>query len=126
MRISLMKASFMIVACIAGSLYGGHSNYAWAGDLDAALEDINIRTDAQNAPKKVEKNSLPCAKTSDLNCTNSQEELNATAYEATSAIREALVGDRIPSVTINGVSVGPISGIVGPITQQNATTSGGF
>jgi hypothetical protein len=119
MKIGHMKTSFTIATCIIGSLYGGHSNYAWSGDLDAALEDINIRTDAQNAPKKVEKNSLPCAKASDVNCANSQEELNATAYETTSAIREALVGDRIPNVTINGVSVGPIS-------QQNTATARGF
>jgi hypothetical protein len=114
-----MKTSFMIATCVVGSLYGGHSDYAWSGDLDAALENINIRSDAENAPKKIEKNNLPCTKVSDVNCASSQDELNATAYGATSAMREAIVGDSIPRVTINGVSVGTIN-------QQSTATVGGF
>lgn len=119
MRINHMKMSFMIATCVVGSLYGWHNNYAWSGDLDAALDDINIRTDAQNAPKKVEKNSLPCAKVSDVNCAGPQDELNRTGYEVTSAIRDAVVGDSIPRVTINGVSTGGNN-------QQSTFTVGGF
>lgn len=113
-----MKTPFVIATGIVCWLGGGYGNYVLAEDLDSALEKINISTEAQNAPKKTDKVSVPCAKTTEVNCTNVQEGVNKNAYEA-SAIQGAMTGGLIPRVTINGVSVGELP-------NKGAVSVGGF
>ena len=114
-----MKTPFVIATGIVCWLGGGYGNYVLAEDLDSALEKINISTEAQNAPKKTDKVSVPCAKATTVNCPNAlQDDVNKNAYEA-SAIEGAITGGVIPSVTINGVSIGELP-------NKGAVSVGGF
>ena len=98
-----MKTSVVIVTTVVCCLAGGLSGFAWAEDLESALENINISTDAQNtANKGDDTQNLPCAKTSGSNCANSHDdEVNSTAYRAT-ILQQSILSGREQNVTING------------------------
>ena len=114
-----MKTSLIIATGMVCWFGGGYGNYVLAEDLDSALEKINISTEAQNAPKKTDKVTVPCAKAAQINCTSVQDDVNKNAYEA-SAIQGAITGGVIPSVTINGVSAGELP------NKSPVTAVGGF
>lgn len=115
-----MKASVALATAVVCGLSGGYWNYAWSGDLEAALENISIRSDAANAPKKAENNNLPCAaKVPDAQCANQQDDLNETANNTASAISETILNGSIPNVTINGAAVDTVS-------YKSAIAAGGF
>ena len=103
-----MKVSVLIATAMVCGLSSGYSIYSWSEDLDSALENINISTDAQNTVKKRSgKNSPPCVTATDVACANTYEDANANANQAT-VIQQAIVGNSIPRVTINGVSAGEV------------------
>jgi hypothetical protein len=103
-----MKVSVVIATAMVWGVGVGYSNYSWSGDLDSALEDINISTDAQNVVKKTDKDAVPCIKAEGASCPTSQDYANTNVYEA-SAIKGAIVSAPIPNVTINGVSSGDVA-----------------
>lgn len=113
-----MKVSIVIATVMVCGLSGGYSNYSWSGDLDSALENINISTDAQNAVKKTDKDTPPCVKSASVTCATTHEDANTNVYQA-SAIQGAIVGSTIPRVTINGVSAGEI-------INKGAVSLGGY
>ena len=114
-----MRLSVALATAIACGLSGGYIHYAWSGDLEAALENISISSDAGSAPKKLENKDLPCVKASDVHCASPQDDLNTAANGATSAIRESIVSSGIPRAIINGAAVETIS-------QQSTVAAGGF
>ena len=115
-----MKVSVAFAAVVASCLSGGVINYAWSGDLEAALENISIRSDEGNVPKKVENNELLCAvKGTDVQCANPQEDPNETATNAASAIPDSLLNGNIPNVTVNGAAVDTVN-------YKSAIVAGGF
>ena len=97
--------AIVVTCCLSGGVVGG----AWAGDLEAALENISIRSDAGNAPKKAETNSLPCTTVVNAQCQIQQDELDRKANQAASAIPENVLNGSIPNVTINGSAVDTIN-----------------
>lgn len=105
-----MKAPVVIATVMVCGLGIGYSGYSWSGDLDAALENINISTDAQNAVKKPEKDkaSVPCEKTAGATCPTAHNDSNPSNVYQASTIQGAIVGSTIPNVTINGVSAGTL------------------
>ena len=113
-----MKGSVALAAVVAGTLSGGFVDYAWSGDLEAALENISIRSDAGNAPKKVETNNLPCTKVVDAQCQIQQDELNQNANKA-AAVPDSILNATIPNVTVNGTAVDTIN-------YKSAIATGGF
>jgi hypothetical protein len=106
------------IAVVCG-LSSGYIDSAWSGDLEAALENINISSDAESAPKKLGNNSLPCTNVSDAHCAGPQDDVSAAANGAASAIRDSIVISRIPSITVNGTAVETIS-------HQSTVAAGGF
>ena len=114
-----MRVSVVLATALMCGLSGGCLNYAWSGDLEAALENISIRSDAGNAPKKTESNNLPCTKVVDAQCQSLQDELNGTANKSASAIPDSILNGTIPNVTINGASVDTVN-------YKSAIVSGGF
>ena len=100
-----MKTSVVIATAIVCCLAGGLSGSAWSEDLESALENINISTDAQNtANKGDDAQNLPCAKNSGTNCSNSHDDdVKTTAYRAT-ILQQAILSGNAQNVTINGAS----------------------
>jgi len=114
-----MKGSVAFATIVACCLSGSVVGCAWAGDLEAALENISIRTDAANAPKKVETNTLPCTKVVDAQCPIQDDELDRRNNQAASAIPETVLNGSIPNVTINGAAVDTVN-------YKSAIATGGF
>lgn len=104
-----MKAPVVIATVMVCGFGISYSDYSWSGDLDAALENINISTDAQDAVKKPDKDkaSVPCEKAAGATCPTAHDDSNPNVYQA-STIQGAIVGSTIPNVTINGVSSGAL------------------
>ena len=114
-----MKRSIAFATAVACGLCGGYVGAAWSGDLEAALENVSIRSDATNAPKKAENNALPCTKVVDAQCASQQDELVSAANKTNSAVPETLLNGNIPNVTINGAAVDTVS-------YKSAIAAGGF
>ena len=98
-----MKTSVVFAIGIVGCLMGGLSAEAWAEDLESALENINISTDAQSNPKKNDNApSVPCSKVAGANCpTAHDDDVNSTAYQATT-LQQTILNGNEANVTING------------------------
>ena len=105
-----MKTSVVIATCIVCWLIGGYSNYSRAGELESALENINISTDLENAPTKAGKVNHPCAKVAGEGCLVSHDEVNTNNTSQDLAIQGAVVDANIQRITINGVSAGQLDG----------------
>jgi hypothetical protein len=101
-----MKTSIVYAAGIACCLMGGLSINAWSEDLESALDNVNISTDAQNNPKKNDNASIvPCSKAAGVNCpTSHDDDVNSTAYQATT-LQQNILSGREANVTINGAPV---------------------
>ena len=101
-----MKTSVTIATAIVCCLTGGMGTYAWSEDLESALENINISTDAQTTAKKGDDASnLPCTKASGADCSNSHDDdVNKTAYQAT-ILQQAILNGHEANVTVNGAPV---------------------
>ena len=100
----------VIAAAMVCGLTAGYSNYSWSGDLDSALENVNISTDARNAAKAPDKDSTPCIKAARVTCVTRYEDTNIDDNQA-SAIQQAIVrgnivGNTIPGAIINGAAAG--------------------
>ena len=114
-----MKTSIVYAAGIAYCLVGGLSVDAWAaGDLDSALDNVNISSDVQSKPKKNDNTSIvPCSKTAGVNCpTAHDDDVNSTAYQATT-LQQTILNGSEANVTINGAPVPDIN-------QSNVSISG--
>ena len=100
-----MKTSVVFATSLACCLMGGMSPYAWSEDLDSALENISISTEADNTAKKGEV-TLTCAdKTSGANCLDTRHnDINTNAYESTT-IQQTILSGHERNVTINGATV---------------------
>ncbi len=106
-----MKTSVALVVGITSCLISGVSTYAWSGDLDSALENVTISTDAQNHAKhKNDTNNLPCNnKTTSANCpTAADDTANTTAYQAL-MLQQTISDSTRANVTINGTQ-SPVGG----------------
>jgi hypothetical protein len=119
-----MKVSVLVAIAIVFGLGVGYSNNSWSGDLDAALEKINISTDAQDAAKKDETDARPCIIAKGATCATSYNDVNdvngTNAREASAvAVQSAISGNTIPAATINGVSAGEVG-------NKGAGPIGGF
>jgi hypothetical protein len=104
-----MKSPVVIATAMVCGLGMGYSGYSRSGDLDAALENINISTDAREADKNPDKDKAhaPCEKAAGMTCPTGHDDANSNAYQA-STIQGAIVGNTIPNVTINGVPSGTV------------------
>lgn len=98
-----MKTSVAWVMGVAYCLISGMSTCAWSGDLDAALENVTISTDAQNHPKnKNNTDNTPCNKATAANCpTAADDNANANAYQALT-LQQTILNSTAANVTING------------------------
>ena len=101
-----MKASVVYATGIVCCLIGGLSTSAWSEDLESALDNVNISTDAQNNPKKNDNTpNVPCNKAAGANCpTARDDDVNSTAYQATT-LQQNILNGREVNVTINGAPV---------------------
>ena len=101
-----MKTSVIYATGIVCCLIGGLSTYAWSEDLESALDNVNISTDAQNNPKKDENTAnVPCTKATEANCHSAHnDDVNSTAYQATT-LQQNILNGREANVTINGAPV---------------------
>jgi hypothetical protein len=101
-----MKTSIVYATGIAVCLMGGLSFDAWAEDLDSALDNVNISSDAQNIPKKNDNTTIvPCSKAAGANCpTAHDDDVNSTAYQATT-LQQTILNGSEANVTINGAPV---------------------
>jgi len=91
-------------------LISGVSTCAWSGDLDAALENVTISTDARNHAKhKNDTNNPPCNKATSANCpTAADDNANAVAYQA-QTLQQTILDSTKANVTINGTQ-SPVGG----------------
>jgi len=101
-----MKTSIVYATGIAVCLMGGLSIDAWSEDLDSALDNVNISSDAQNIPKKNDNATIvPCSKAAGVNCpTAHDDDVNSTAYQATT-LQQTILNGSEANVTINGAPV---------------------
>ena len=97
-----MKTSVVYAAGIVCCLIGGMSTYAWSEDLESALDNVNISTDAQNNPKKDENTAnVPCTKATEANCHSAHnDDVNSTAYQATTLQQNILNAPYVHGGTI--------------------------
>lgn len=102
-----MKSSALIAMSVLFYTASSVGCYAWAGDLDSALENISISSEAQStAPKKNETKNIPCTnKSSDTTCQDTtHDSVNTKAYEATT-LQQSILSTTTQNVTINGAQV---------------------
>jgi hypothetical protein len=101
-----MKSSVVYATGIVCCLVGGLSTNAWSGDLDSALDNVNISSDAQSNPKKNDNTTIvPCSKAAGVNCpTAHDDDVNSTAYQATT-LQQTILNGNESNVTINGAPV---------------------
>ena len=98
-----MKTSVVFATGIVCCLAGGMSAYAGSGDLESALENINISTDSQNIVKNHDNtNEAPCSKSTETNCPNSHDDdVKTNTYQAT-ALQQTILNGTMNNVTVNG------------------------
>jgi len=114
-----MNTSVMLATTIACCLIGGMSTAAWGEDLESALENVTISTEAQNtATNNSDADNQPCTKASGANCPAGGDDnnVNTNAYQATT-LQQAILNGHEANVTVNG-AVAP----QGP--QANISISG--
>ena len=100
-----MKTSVAFATSFICCLMAGMSSYAWSEDLDSALENISISSEADNAAKKSEVTPTCADKSSGANCLDSRHnDINTNAYEST-IIQQSLLSGHEQNVTINGATV---------------------
>ena len=119
-RFNVMKSFTLIAMSVMCYLASGVGYYAWGGDLDSALENISISSEAQSTtPKKNETKNIPCTnKASDTTCQDTtHDSINTKTYEATT-LQQSILSGTTQNVTINGVQVGQ--------TPQTTFTTSGF
>jgi hypothetical protein len=105
-----MKVSVVITTALVCGLGGGYSDFSWSGDLDSALEKINISTEAQISDKSPDKDALPCVKSTGVTCVTTYEDTNSNYTQASviqqGIVRGNVVGNALPGVFINGATSG--------------------
>jgi hypothetical protein len=102
-----MKSSTLIVMSVLCYMASGVGCYTWAEDLDSALEDISISSEAQSTiPKKNDTKNIPCTnKASDTTCQDpTHDSVNSNAYEATN-LQQSILNGTTQNVTVNGTQV---------------------
>jgi len=101
-----MKSSVVSATGIVCCLVGGLSTNAWSGDLDSALDNVNISSDAQSNPKKNDNTTIvPCSKAAGSDCpTEHNDDVNSTTYQATT-LQQTILNGSEANVTINGAPV---------------------
>ncbi len=100
-----MKSSVVYATGIVCCLMGGLSTYAWSEDLDSALDNVNISSDAQSTPKKSDNTTnVPCTKDTGVNCPTAHDDVNSTTYQATT-LQQTILNGSEANVTINGAPV---------------------
>jgi hypothetical protein len=105
-----MKISVVITTALVCGLGAGYSNFSWSGDLDSALEKINISTEEQITDKSPDKDAPPCVKSTGMTCVTTYEDTNTINNQA-STIQQGIergniVGSAVPGVFINGATSG--------------------